>query len=179
MVSWDPFGTGNPPRISYAATTGLIDPTVPYDEANPDHKRCRGAFSDISRGVPGGGRLRGFASIHDDPAKTVMIAEKLTVSPFGSARCGDAFGWFSGKQAGTVPDTVRSGFYKPAEPRGSGSSSGLDDCPDEVKGFGLLHNGGLNVLFVDGHVKWIPGSIDLVTWQEMNCAQDEWYPPSD
>jgi len=118
---------------------------------------------DQFRGVLNRGGLNvEFLSVKDGMSQTLLAGEVIP------AWCTHAGGWAMDSLSSSAhpPNYFNYEYSKRISPP---STSAKADC---FGGFRSWHSGGLNMLFCDGSVKFIPESISTATWQGLASRND-------
>jgi len=127
--------------------------------------------------LPAGGRHHGFfkkmtfAKITDGSSKTLLVSEKWvhpSIYDTGGVASDDR-GWADGWDC----NNLRSTMFQ-IRPDGEGEAP-MPDRPCEQPGdfpFGSAHSGGVNAVFADGSVHFLPYEIDQETFNRLGHRSD-------
>jgi prepilin-type processing-associated H-X9-DG protein len=183
-IKWGPswwYDEGEGPVIrnstSYAVSYGWQDTRgpVPWNWAREDSDRDpTGAIPNAWGGDPPYGP---YGTKIKSQSSTFLLGENyIDADQAGRAHCGEAFGLRSGRFEGNVPDTVRTGNFRPRpiRPGELRVSADVFDCPDDV-GFGSWHSKGCHMLYVDGHTALVNYGVDMEVWRRQHEARYRGY----
>ena len=114
-----------------------------------------------------------FSKITDGTSKTVMVSEKwVNVSQKDGVVgiAADDRGWADGWDFDSLRSTMLPPRQDGQDPPTKVGDPGLTDPSSYA--FGSAHPGGINVLYADGSVGFIPFDVDLETFNQLGNRQD-------
>ena len=130
-------------------------------------RTLNGTCGDTSNPVSPVRNLFSFRDVTDGTSNTLMVGEKrVNLSLMGQSQPGDSYGYTSGWESNSnvTQETIRRSDYNPL-PDIIGTGDGENR-------FGSSHVGGLNVVLVDGSVRYIPYTIDLTVFSRLGNKAD-------
>ena len=143
------------PTSSYALMMGTYGPGPPYGFSETAKLDNTGMFVYV---YP-----RKAQQVKDGLSHTIFLGETMVADQSSSSN----FWAFAGR----FQESMRSSFNPINMPPGQGgpSATSTDENGNTFNGaFGSRHPGGANFCFGDGHVVFIPDTIDMATYQAMS-----------